>query len=259
LRISRPIIGVVAALAIAILAYAFWPRANGPVDLGGVDQVVPVAEDDQSILAGNVRRPKTDLSGDSDVALADDDQAKSDVAGSLDYGTTTPLALDANPHVAAVAKVIANREKDPAAYRSAVSAFGKPAEFDFERFQNNDDYRNQYLVSVEPARVFQPAQPAEGVEKIRALSPLYQVVKQGEVTRLRVLGEPQSPYTFTSLDLGRFSENSLTTVTVQSDENGVASAEFFAAPGTIADARILVAGPRTSGQVRYVVNIEMPE
>jgi len=82
-------------------------------------------------------------------------------------------------------------------------------------------------------------------------------VVQGEAVRLAVQAVPESPVTFTSFDLGQFS-NQLTTITVLADENGVASTEFLATPGTINDVNILAASPMASGQVKFVVNVSLP-
>ena len=69
----------------------------------------------------------------------------------------------------------------------------------------------------------------------------------------------EMPVTFTSFDLGVFDKSQLTTVTVQADGRGVAEAVFTAPPGTVDDVRIMAASPVTTGQVRFVVNVQWPD
>ena len=175
------------------------------------------------------------------------------------YGQTPGVAVDANPQVAAVVEAIKNRDKDPEKYASAVSIFGKPSSFNLKRYRSDKDYRKQYLTTVEPSRVFSPAQPGKDVVRIQSLSPREQDIVQGERLKLRVAGVPDSPISFTSMDLGRFVGNELTSITVNADSRGVAEVEFTAPPGTIERVNIMAASPVASGQVRLVVNVARPQ
>ena len=89
-------------------------------------------------------------------------------------------------------------------------------------------------------------------------SPRLQRVVQGESVYLEVGGVSGMPVTFTSFDLGAF-DNDLNSITVRADERGRARVKFTATPGTINDIHILAASPVTSGQMRYLVNVRLPE
>lgn len=83
-------------------------------------------------------------------------------------------------------------------------------------------------------------------------------VLQGEPVPLKVRTIPNAPVTFTSFDLGSFS-NRLTSITVAADKDGVATAQFTGTPGTYNDVNILAASPMTSGQVKFVITVIVPK
>lgn len=60
---------------------------------------------------------------------------------------------------------------------------------------------------------------------------------------------------FASFDLGYFRGSQLSSETVLADSSGVATAEFTAGGGTVDDIKILAAGPLTSGQVQFTVQV----
>ena len=251
---TKRILGVI-AISLLSLGVVFWPRGNDPVEVSesnpSSDGSVEVESSDDFIVIGGVRRrrPKSDLdSGHKGLDSQGDD---------FDYGLTPAIAPDANPQVARLAKVIGNREKSSEEYAAAVSALGKIKPFDAEKYQKDAEYRKEYLESPQPARVFHPAQPGEGVPRIVRLSPPLQYVVQGESVKLRVRAVPGTPVNFNSFDLGIFS-NQLSTISVEAGADGVAEAEFLARPGTIEDVNVMVASPETSGQVTLVVNVTLP-
>lgn len=114
-----------------------------------------------------------------------------------------------------------------------------------------------YLNVVEPCRIWQQADPGPGVDalvtadgELAALVP----VPPGATRPLRVLTWPGHAATFTSMDRGAF-DNGLTSITVQADATGVATATFTATHGTTDQVRIAAASPVTSGQVAFTVVI----
>lgn len=175
----------------------------------------------------------------------------------FDYGKTPPVATDANPQVSNVAEAIRNREADPKAYGRAVSTIARPEKFDPRKYQDDKGYRDVYLSSPEPGRVFAPAEPGKDVPRIARVGSYFKQTLQGEPVQLRARATPGAPVTFTSFDLGMF-ENKLTTITVEANDKGVAEATFVAPPGTIADTSILVASPLASGQVKFIVHSTLP-
>jgi hypothetical protein len=168
----------------------------------------------------------------------------------LDYGVTPGVPADRNPQVALVVQAV--KEKT---HPERLSVLIQPPPFDRAAFEKAPD---KYLNTIEPGRVFQPAQPGPGVPRLLPHSPRLQRVVQGESVYLEVGGVPGMPVTFTSFDLGAF-ENDLNSITVRADERGRARVKFTATPGTISDINILAASPVTSGQVKYVVNVRLPE
>ncbi|QNN21560.1 hypothetical protein HED60_04480 [Planctomycetales bacterium ZRK34] len=209
---------------------------------------------------GGIKRPRTDVSPTKAVEKSEEAVAQTAEPGKpadpFDYGRTPHIKPDANPQVASVAQRIQNREVDPLAYGRAVSVAARPEPFDAERYRDDAAYRQAYLVNVEPGRVFVSAQPGEGVPIISRIGSYFKSVTQGQTVQLQVKAEPEMPVTFTSFDLGIFS-NQLTTITVESDKSGIATAELVATPGTIEDVNILATSPVASGQIKFVVNIQL--
>lgn len=224
------------------------PRTDGMVD--------PESGD---IIAGGVERPRTDLERDTPTT-PEDAEATSGGKDPLDYGTTPGVAINTNEQTQAVAEAIKtgrHPERLSVSVASKTARNFDPEKFDPESDAYDEEYRSTYLASPEPGRVWFPAQPAEGVERIQPLMPQFVQVEQGEDITLRVSGQPGQPVTFTSFDLGMF-ENQLTTMTVVANAQGVAEVQFRGPPGTIADVKIMAASPVLSGQVRLTVNVVDP-
>jgi hypothetical protein len=55
--------------------------------------------------------------------------------------------------------------------------------------------------------------------------------------------------------LGKFS-NELSSITVRTNKDGVASADFVLSGGTVDNVRVLAGGPMNSGQVVFTVRVE---
>jgi hypothetical protein len=95
------------------------------------------------------------------------------------------------------------------------------------------------------------------VPKLKAKSPLYSEIRQGEAVTLRVQSTPNAAVNLTSFDLGSF-ENKLTAISVQANEVGLAEVKFFGTPGTLNEVKILAGSPMASGTVQFVVNVKAP-
>ena len=165
----------------------------------------------------------------------------------LDYGKNEPVKVDSSLQKASVLTAL----KDPGNYPERLSVAHLPAPFDLESYKKDP---NTYLNTIEPARVFQSAQPNDKVAILERISEKFPVIKQNEKTILKVKALPEMPVTFTSFDLGRF-ENELNSITVKANQEGFAQAEFLASKGTIAKVNILASCPVTSGQVKFVVDV----
>ena len=236
--------------AVAILGGVWWyrslrdePLVVRPPEVKPKTEMTEVEADPSYVVVGGVRRKASDVHPTS----------ATDPAGhrpEFDPGTAQPVPANANPSVASVAEAL--RDKN---HPERLSPLIPPKPFDREAFQRNP---RAYLDVIEPARVFQTAQPGPGVEVLRQLSPRFPQIKQGESTKLRVKAVPQAPVTFHSFDLGRFAENQMTTVTVQANGEGIAEAEFVGSAGTYNNVDILAGSPLTTGQVKFVVYVEVP-
>lgn len=167
-------------------------------------------------------------------------------------GSTPPVRRDANPSVAAATEAL-DAKQHPARLTPMIA----PESFDHEKYRGDESYRKQYLEVVEAGRVFQTAQPGEDVPRLRRVTSTRQRIFQDGSVALAVRAVPGAPVTFTSFDLGRF-KNQLTSITVEAGDDGRAVTEFFGAPGTINDVNILAGSPVTSGQVRFVVQVDLP-
>lgn len=220
------------------------PRTDGVLD--------PESGD---VIAGGVERPASDLESPERAGQVTDEAAQNE---GFPYGKNPAVPIDANVQVVAVADAIKNRKQDPRAYAKAVSSHALADAFDQAKYESDEDYRESYVKNPQPSRVFQTAQPGPGVPQLRRMTVPYQKVVQGESTELKVRAVPGAPVTFTSFDLGRF-DNELTSITVEADALGDARVNFQGTPGTIDDVNILAASPVTSGQVKLVVHVVLPE
>lgn len=165
-------------------------------------------------------------------------------------GRIQKIPADANPQVAAVARALQQNQ-----FPERLSVLIPARPFDPDSFAQNPD---AYLNVSEPGRVWQAAQPGPDVTRIRSQGSRFRELEQGQTVSLRARVVPRAPVTFTSFDLGEF-QNRLTSITVRADEQGIAAARFTATSGTINDVNILAASPLTSGQLKFTVNVRVPQ
>ena len=248
------LIVVACLLLVGVVSYfSNLQRNRHPVEVADSDssESVEVESSDDFIVIGGVRRRRSDVEREKAQAAGGDKAKTGKRHPMIDgYGTTPPVAIDVNPQVAAAAKAYLENT-----HPERLSPLVQPAAFDLASYKKDPQ---PYLDTVEPGRVFQPAQPGDGVSEIRRRSPSYQQVVQGEPVKLAVRAEVGAPVTFTSFDLGRFS-NQLTSTTVAADAEGLAVAEFVAPPGTISKVNILAASPLHSGQIKFIVDVSLPQ
>lgn len=243
-----------AALSLLLIAGIFWlMRGGGPdeaLEVKAPQDADNTTEPDEEgyIMVGGVRRLASDVAPIAPREM--DEEALAELHKKLDYGELPRIDADANPQVESVAEALRD-ETHP----ERVSVLVRPKKFDPKAFKADPA---AYLEIVEPARVFQAAQPAPGVPRLRPADARRHNVVRGDTATLRVVTAPGAPVTFTSFDAGAF-ENQLTSITVQADAQGMAEAKFLATAGTIANIHILAASPLASGQARFIVNVAPPE
>lgn len=165
-------------------------------------------------------------------------------------GSSPALKGNENPQVAGLMAEL-KQDRVPAA---AVTTYAKPEPFDAEAYAKDPA---SYLNKIRPGRVHQTAQPGPDVEPLRPDSNLMNEVIQGERVVLRVKASPGNPVTFYTPQVGEF-DNRLSTYSVAANDEGVATATYFAGPGTQGIIDIVAASPLHSGQTHFFVNVEVP-
>lgn len=207
----------------------------------------------KSVVVGGVPRPERDIvKGRRPAREPDAVPQHEPTKGRTGYGQSPKLDPASSPAIEAVANAI---KSGPASARpSMFSPMIAADSFNLAAYKRDSQ---SYLNSVEPGRVFQGAQPGEGVPVIKRVSSRKQKMLQGESVRLQVGVPAGAPVTFTSFDLGAF-QNKLTSISVAANSEGIAEAVFTATSGTIAEVSILAASPMASGRVRFEVYIASP-
>lgn len=209
----------------------------------------------QSVVVGGITRPRSDVFDPTErtasaarSAASEARQAEAVKASTEIVGRSPKLPADTNPQVAAVLETLKTGE-----HPERVSPSVPLPDFDAESYRSDP---SAYVAKVEPGRVWQAAQPGEGVPVLKSLTSTYKRIKQGESVRLRVKAQPGAPVTFTSFDLGAF-ENRLPSITVAANDKGEAEAAFTGIPGTHNMVNILAASPMASGVQRFQVKVSL--
>jgi len=244
----------VAALGVLLAATVVWWVVVGPSEsnsslehttASSQGKRPSVGKDDLEpgyVMIGGVKRPASDVApvkraGEAAVMKRDP---------LPDFGQTQAVSPDLNPHTKSVAEALVKKN-----HPERLSPLAKSTPFDPKAYAANPE---AYLETIEPGRVFAPAEPGPNVPRIQPLSPSRQTVESGGSVELAVRAAPGAPVTLTSFDLGSF-ENRLTSITVKADKDGVAKVKFTASEGTGGNANVLAASPSSSGQVKYVVYV----
>lgn len=209
----------------------------------------------RTVEVGGILRPASDV----DSAIPDSHLAGKDRANlsAEEKQRLAPYPYGRTPRLvpAESSTVLATYEAITAGPKTASPEMFSPMlpakEFNLASYQANPE---SYLSTVEPGRVWQAAQPAEGVPVIERISERTQEMRQGESVRLQIKTAPNAPVTFTSFDLGAF-DNGMTSISVAATDTGIAEATFTGTPGSIAKAHIAAASPQVSGRVNFTVTI----
>ncbi len=160
----------------------------------------------------------------------------------------TPVAPDASPAAESVYQAAVTKQ-----HPERMSPMFMPKPFDRQAYEKNPE---AYLAVHEPGRVWQSAQPGEGVPVLERIGRRMQVIRQGESVRLKVKTEPGMPVTFASFDLGTF-DNGLTVISVAADEEGIAEAAFHGS-NVFGNVHILAASPVATERVKFQVFVATP-
>jgi len=258
---------ILPVLALIIYVVITWPKG----DKANVDSRVSDTSD-KIERAEKKKSPQVpNFKGDPNFKPQVVEQPKSTVKEEKFFRTTSPealahaenerIALEEGPgKTPAITKEqiaeskqlqsVIEATKDPKRFGSRLSPLVKAAPFDKNRFKSDKAYKEEYLNSAEPARVYQVDDKSKF--QLKRKSPYYQEVVQGESVFISVEAEPNMPVSITSFDLGKFA-NHLTYQTVLADASGTATFEFFGMPGTFNNSNILVSSPTSRGQAKFVV------
>ena len=209
-------------------------------------QAKPDREDERVVEIGGIERPARDLNFDQ--AISKDPALPKSIYP--DPGRAPFLKGDENEQVARLLQEVSN----PRGPTEALSTYKLARDFDLEAYRKDPQ---SYLSKTRPGRVNEPAQPTERVVRIATDMPYYHSLLQGESLNLRAQVTPGMPVTFHA-QLGEFS-NRLKTQTVAADENGIARARYQSGPGTVGPTEILAASPVHSGQLRFIVDVSLPD
>ena len=199
------------------------------------------------VTVGGVIRPVSDISNlkrESRQAANKLQKPQNDKNGPDGYGLIPAVDPKENETVADAAQKI--NEKGVRA-----GSMLRSKKFDAKSFADNP---KKYASEFEPFRVFDPAQPAEGVPVLVRASKKRNTMVQGESLSLSVKAKKSTPVTFTSFDGGTFGNN-LSSMCVLADEKGIAQVEFLATPGVIANSKVLASSPLTSGVVDFQIGV----
>lgn len=210
----------------------------------------PTVSRNRTREVGGIQRPLSDITVNSVRRSARDEM---DLRSSVEYSRTfglvtcpkTPVMTPrVNPQMDSVIEAVEKRE-----HFERISPWVKPTAFDAELWKKDSSV---YLSVAEPGRVFEVAQPAEGVAPLTNASSVYGELREGELVRVSAKTTPNSPVTFTLFGNGKF-DNGIGTVTVAADDQGVATTVYVGT--TSARAEVLAGSPTSSGTVRYRFNV----
>lgn len=243
-------IASVALVGVSLAVFVFKPR---PLQESNEALATEVSENNQEpqetsekrIVVGGIERPA------SDVRVVEQKTPDSKrTHRTRKQGFSPSVSPDANEQVESLFAALEDRSQP-----SRFSSFAPPEPFDREAYEANPD---KYLATIEPSRVYAPAQPGPDVPVIRSSGSRFHRLSQGESVRLQVVASAGAPVTFHSSRLGQF-ENQLTSITVKANEEGVAQATFTASGGTIDEVPVLAASSLTSGQVSFTLLVSVPQ
>ena len=248
IRKRQPLTAIIGLLVLASVGMTSMVVFSRPTTMRA--SFLPQTSDDKNtkVSVGGVMRPQRDTQKHRKSKIKEDRAGKDLDAEAKQQFDAMPkqaaLELTAHPSVAKVHAKLKNGD------HQATRLYAETKAFDRQAYEASKD---EYLQDYVPSRVYQTAQPSDGVPALVASSTWHQMAS-GESIRLEVTSTPNLPVTFLALDLGAF-ENKLNAITVEANGKGVAMATYTATPGTIGRSHIIAGSPGASGQVSFEVMI----
>lgn len=241
----KRVVAAAVVLAAIGLGWSFLRSGDAPPRAGGARSTATVIEP--------ARAPA--VRGDSRAPAARDDAPEQAQAPVRERARgPVPEERTVRPEIAS--QVEANQRSVAEAHESnkypeRLDPKVAPAPFDRAAYRRDPQ---AYLDVVEPGRVFQTLDDAEGVPPLQAEGPTSAVLEPGAHVRFSIHGPGGAPVTFTSLNGGEL-DNGLSSITVRFDERGFASVAFTATPNARGDVTLLAGSPLATGQLRFSIKI----
>ena len=232
----RAVILVFAIIVSAVTAYLLIPVGNGVQVSSGSGDLQAEARLNELVVLG----APTDQHGTESTRIQ---KPTSQQNSPYEQAKADPN----NPRVQSVLEA-ARTGKYPE--RLDVSVDPKP--FDQTAFQKDPQ---AYLNTIEPGRVYQTMPPKKGAPRLQMIGKNPTTVDSGADVVLKVQAVPGAPVSFFAQRGGIFRESTLNSITVQADEKGVATVTFFANPGTVAIAPVVVGSPMLAGNEEIMVSV----
>ena len=236
---SSRILGVFVSLIVAVVLAVFLvkqdPTSVVEADTDEQNNVSTAAKADDGSDAG-----KETAKPDSAVAATKDDSNKK---SAYELAKADPN----NPRVQSVMEA-AKSGKYPERLDVAIA----PKPFDKAAFEKDPQ---TYLQTIEPGRVYQTMPPKKDAPRLQMIGKNPTTVDSGHDVVLKVQALPGAPVSFFAQRGGIFRESTLNSITVQADEKGVAQVTFFANPGTVAIAPVVVGSPYLAGNAEIMVSV----
>lgn len=222
-----------------------WFRGEKQVaDRGGNQEVKHEPLPEGWVEVGGVRRPMTDVERKRNL------KQKTTPTG-YHPGGSPRVKKDANVYAKSVYEARNNKKLQ---YR--FSSMQTAPKFDRKAYDKDP---KKYLQEVAPGRINQALPAGKDVTPIKRVGKyIYDNVVQGESVKLQVKTEPNVPTTFHTNRLGHFKENQLTTITVASNEEGIAEVEFEISGGTQDSIDVRAVSPVHSSDARWLINVVRP-
>jgi hypothetical protein len=139
-------------------------------------------------------------------------------------------------------------QKRPDAYAPTIT----PAAFDIASYHRDPV---AYCSEAVPGRCWQVAQPSPTTPLLAVVGATAFSCPVGQSVVLRARTEPGAPLSITSFGLGVFPANGQTSISVQADAEGVASAEFGITTGTAGNVNLTAGSPVRAGTLQFLVHV----
>jgi len=208
------------------------------------------AEDAAAQTERSARPPVAPTAADSAV------DASGAPAGQRGYDPDQPLAHDNHPYMVFADDPDPRVQSVVTALRSGehperIDYHVAPAPFDPAAWARDPQ---AYLDRVEPGRAFQVAFDPE-LPALSAIGASWHQVTVGETLTVAVQATPGAPVSWLSPAGGLFTETGLNALTTRADAEGVARVTWYAVPGTIDQAVVVVGSPLLRHQVHFNINV----